>query len=307
MTASFASFMLAGGWSVFALIASSFSAGFYLVNQYLRQPGDILVFWMRIVVLVILTPVIYDMELPENPLFYGLVSLTALVGTGADIRTFNVSAQYGAGVVSRVMPVTVWGSFLLWFFVDPGLLRSYAAEPVRATGIVLTLVACVYFAMRLHKCEVTKAALRAMAPALAGYVLSTVLNKMALSAGAVNGGFTGAVYAYMFVQSAIAVFMAGPLLIFKERNKRRAPAGWGAPMAILASLMAGFVWVSHMAYKNYAVAYAPHPSYQAAVNLTAPVFIMLFYKLVKHREQNVDVKSGMGIVVSALLLVLITI
>ena len=81
----------------------------------------------------------------------------------------------------------------------------------------------------------------------------------------------------------------------------------GVDMPMLAAvLLGGFSWICHMIYKNYSMAFVPNPSYQAAILLTAPVFIAAFYHLTKHKEEA-DVKSGMGIVACALLLALLTV
>ena len=61
-----------------------------------------------------------------------------------------------------------------------------------------------------------------------------------------------------------------------------------------------------MVFKNYAMVYVPNPAYQAAIGLTAPLFVALFYLLVKHREEG-DVKNGMGVVACAVLLALATV
>lgn len=298
-------FLSAGGWGIFALIAAVFTAGFYLTSQYMRQSGDIVMFWMRLVVIVVLLPFMQSMPMPDNIWFYVTVVATAVFGIAADVRVFNVGATYGAGVVSRLMPVVVWGSFFVWFLFEPSLIGRYLAEPLRAAGITLALFSCVYFAMRLNRSTVSRAALREMLPAILAYVMTTVLNKLAMTQGFVAGGYAGAVYGYMLLQSAAGVLILGGYLLLKKRGQPRQPAGWAGTMGMMTALISGFIWVTHMTYKNYAVAFAPHPSYQAAVNLTAPVFVLLFYKLAGYREAE-SPKAGIGVVISAAVLLILT-
>lgn len=307
--------MLGSGWAWFSLVSAVFSAGFYLVNQYWRMPGDFLVFTMRIMIVALMTPFVHTLSWPQNPLFYAAVAVTVMVGTSSDVRTFNASAKFGAGMVSRLMPVTVLIAFFLWFAVRPALLFEYLARPWLTLGVLVSLGACVYFAMRLNRCEVSRSAMVYMAPALTGYTITTVLNKYAMDFGAGAEDFSGVVLGYMYVQSLIALALVGPYILWKRRGKPAplvqtvptvpaAPALQMKPL-LAASFAAAVVWISHMVFKNYAMAYSESPSYQAAINLTAPVMIAIVYRIVGHREET-DVRAGMGIVAAALLLVFVT-
>jgi len=307
-------FMHGQGWAWFSLVSAVFSAGFYLVNQYWRMPGDFLVFTMRIMIVVLMTPFVAELNWPQDPRFYATVLATVIVGTSSDVRTFNASAKFGAGMVSRLMPVTVLIAFFLWFAIRPALLFEYLSKPWLAIGIMAALGGCVYFSMRLNRCAVSRSAMAFMAPALAGYTITTVLNKYAMDFGAGAGAFSGVVYGYMYIQSLLALMLVGPYVLWSRRNKPQPlvqtvpvvgpPALQIRPLFAAASA-AALVWIAHMIFKNYAMAYSESPSYQAAINLTAPVMIAVVYRMVGHREET-DVKAGMGIVACALLLVLVT-
>ncbi len=310
----FDAFMNGQGWAWFSLISAVFSAGFYLVNQYWRMPGDLLVFTMRIMIVALMAPFVAHLNWPQDPRFYVAVLATVIVGTSSDVRTFNASAKFGAGMVSRLMPVTVLIAFFLWFTIRPGLLFEYLDRPWLTLGIFISIGACVYFSMRLNKCEVSRSAMAFMAPALAGYTITTVLNKYAMDFGAGSGEFSGVVYGYMYIQSLLALVLVGPYVLWKRRARPQAlvqtvPALAPAPLQLRPLLAAAFaaalVWIAHMIFKNYAMAYSESPSYQAAINLTAPVMIAAVYRMVGHREET-DVKAGMGIVAAALLLVIVT-
>lgn len=296
-------FMAGWGWVICSLIAAVFSAGFYLVNQYLRQPGHLLVFWMRVMVVLFMSPMMMHLTLPTDPRFYIAVLATVFVGTFADIRSFNASAKYGAGVVSRINPSIVWGAFILWLIYDPSLLSRYAEHPWNTFGVLVALGGCVFFAMRLNRCPITRDALMYMAPALAGYAVTTVLNKYAMGLGGVDS----VVYSYMYVQSVIACIAIGGYILFhSSRNKDKTLTGWTNQKMLAAGMLACFTWICHMIYKNYGMVYTPNPSYLAALGLTTPVFIAVFYRFAKHKEEA-DVASGMGIVACAVLLALVTV
>jgi hypothetical protein len=74
----FAQFMQGGGWALFALVAAMFSAVFFLINQYLKMPGHLLVFWMRVLAVLCLTPLVATLTMPVDPRFYIGVALTVI-------------------------------------------------------------------------------------------------------------------------------------------------------------------------------------------------------------------------------------
>lgn len=295
------SFLQGGGWAVFAAIAAVFSAAIYLVNQYMRQPGYLLVFWMRVLVVAVMTPVMVYIPWPDDPTFYIATLATVFFASYGDIKTFNVAAVYGGGVVSRLQPLIVWASFVAWFFFDPALLFSYLAHPINTLGILASLGGCVYFAMRLNRCAVTRAAFFEILPALGAYTVTTVLGKYAMT----HGAPTSAVYGYMYVQSAAAALVMGVYALFRAHNDVT-EVRWANTTLLAATGLAGAAWLGHMVFKGYAVVYTPNPSYQAAINLSAPVFIAVYYKLTQHKEEA-DSLSGFGVVACAIALVLLTI
>lgn len=298
---TFVSFMSGWGWVIFSLIATVFGAGIFLVNQYLKQPGHLLVFWSRVVTVLVLTPVMLQVVWPVRPQFYLVVFITALLGAFSDIRTFNVAARYGGGVVSRVQPLIILMSFFLWFAFDHNLLQRYLAHPVNAGFIMLALAGCIYYSSKMGKCHISRRAFFEMLPALLGYTITTVLNKYALQ----QGPLTGAVYTYMYMQSGFAVPMIGAYVLWRERGRQAAVIPWRTKTMALAAAALSLAWVYSMTLKSYAMAFIPNPSYQVAIGQLTPVFIALFYWKVKHKEEA-DVASGMGVVAFTILLVCLT-
>lgn len=305
---SFDAFMQGGGWAVFALVSAAFSAVIYLINQYLRQPGYLLVFWMRVLATVALTPLMLLVEWPDNPQFYLVVGATVLLVTFADIRSFDVAARYGGGVTSRLQPLSVWGAFLVWLLLDPTAVGRYMAAPVNTLGILAALTGCVYFAVRMNRSPLNRAAFTEMVPALLAYAVTYALNKHAMSLGPMHG----AVYGYMYVQSALMAVTAGGYALLRL-GKPAAALSVPAPDDVprwsalpLATLIMTAAWIGGMIYKNYAMVFTANPSYVAAIGLTAPVFIALWYWWRQHQEQE-EVWSGYGIVACALVLVILTV
>lgn len=297
---TFSTFMMGGGWVLFSLIAALPAAVSVLANQYFKLPGHLLVFWSRVVTVLCMAPFMAQIALPEDPRFYIAVAVTALLGAFADMRAYNASARHGAGAVSRVMPLGIVLSFFVWLGVDTSMIGKYLDHPFSTAAILVALSGITFFSMRLRHCVVTRTAFVHMLPALLAYTATNVLNKYAMHFGAIEG----AVFGYMFVQSALAVVIAGGYAAYHEGKPQRQKWAW-QPLAFNALLLA-IVWIAHMTFKNYAMAFTPNPAYQSAVLQVTPLLVAGVYKIVGHRE-NADVKSGLYLVAFVALLALVTI
>lgn len=289
------------GWVFFSLLAALGSAGMYLINQYARIPGVYLVISSRLlVILAVAGPALY-LGLPTDPLFYLGVGITSVVGVAGDVMVFNAGAKYGGGVTSRVMPLQVFGGFLLWLLIHPEQLGDYAAAPWRSAGILAALAACTWFSMRLHRCAISRAAYIELIPAIAAYAITIVFNKFAMDHAPTDSG----VYNYMFVQCLMAVPMFA-VYGFYGRKTRSDGVRFLSRRVLVAAVVLCAAWMVHMIFKLYAMAWTSNPAYVAAIILTAPLFIQVYYRLTGHREEA-DVGAGFGVVASAMALALFTI
>jgi uncharacterized membrane-anchored protein len=97
-----------------------------------------------------------------------------------------------------------------------------------------------------------------------------------------------------------------PYAAWREKTAGKEWKPWRTRKMAVAALSVAAFWILSMAFRNYAMAYVESPSYPAALNLTAPVFIAVFYYFKKHKEEA-DVASGMGVVACAMLLALMTV
>lgn len=289
-------------WVFMSVGAAFFMSVFLLINQYWKQPGVYLVLWSRILIIAVMTPFMFlYIEFPDNTAFYIIVFLTAVFGAFGDMRSFNVTAVYGGGVVSRLMPFTVFGGFFGWLVVHPELIATYLSKPVQTLGILVALSGCVWFSTRLKKCDVTTAAFKSILPAVGAYSVNTVLNKMALDHADV---LMSGVFCYMYFQCVLALPMVTGYALYERHRERLQWQMLNKPI-VIASVLMCVIWIAHMILKMYAMAFTFNPGYVAAILLTAPVFISVYYKWLNHVEEA-DVKNGMGVVACAILLILMT-
>lgn len=288
------------GWVYSSVIASIIASFMFLLNQYFKQCGVMMVILFRSFVFLTLLPAAFFVAPPTSKTFYLAITATALSGGIADIRFLNMAAKYGGGMVARLRPLVVFALFPLWFLFDFELFFKYLDSPLRSLAIVATLVACVFFAMRFKKCDVSNNALIDMLPCLLGYTIAGVAGKIA----ATNGDKTSILLYYPLIQSAII-----PPIVILFRALKKQPIISKAIMskALLgSSFLFALFWMSVIAFQVTAMMTIPNPAYFVAINQLTPVIISLIYFAIKHKEEG-DVKAGFGIVLCAVILSLLAI
>lgn len=293
-------------WIILAILAGILSAAGILLNQYFKLPGLLLVLLSRVFTFLFLLPMAFFIDWPTSPVYYIAVIITGVTGGLADIRAFNVTAKLGGGVVTRLIPLLVPVTFITWFLFAPSQIHDYLAHPINSFGIILALSACVYFASRLQStCTISKSALRLMAPTILAYGLNGALAKLALN----NANAHEGVYGYIFIQTAVVLLSTS--FYYLWQGKRSALADKISFKDVqrktlwLACGLASFFWMTHMGCKMYAFSAIDNPAYVNAVVLLAPIWVILFYKIIGHKEQA-NISAGIGILASTIALVLLT-
>ncbi len=303
MTDIFFNFFTTGaGWMFAVFIFTVISSLAYLVNQYFKMPGRLLVFWSRCFTVLIMTPFMFFVEWPSSKVFYLAVSITAFLAGFADMRLQNVIAKHGGGVVSRSMPLIIFITFPVWFLFDVSLFYEYLDNPLRALGILGVLMGFVYFARNLKKCEISSSATKAMMPSVIAYSASTILNKFSMQ----QGNYEGVVFCYMYVQSLLVIPIIGIYSSAIKELKVDFVEGLSKRRIAGVSLIVSLFWLCGMVFRNTSMISIPNPAYFAAISQLSPVLISIFYLVVKHKEEG-DVASGFGIVVCAIVLSLLVI
>lgn len=285
-------------WVGLAVFAAIGSAGIGLVNQYFRHDGLTMAVLNKFFQALFVLPVVLTIKWPDNPLFYVFVFFTAILALYTDTRIFNIAARYGGGMVSRVSPLFVPLVFLIWLIIKPDLFFFYLSQPFVFAVTGLSVAGCAFFATILSRCEISRRALREIAPVLVLMAAVTLFNKLSMDSSGLHAG----VYCYIFVQGVLMCVLGVVWLVVKRGVEpvRRAILSRG--MFKSGVLCAGLS-VFHLIAKNYAFKMVPDPSYVAAIGLSAPLWVLLFYRLTGHREEA-RVWPGIAMVACIAVLVL---
>lgn len=292
-------------WVFFSLIMSFAMAGMFLVNEYFKASSLHMLFWMRLITLTILLPIIFFIPPPTDTIFYAGTITSALLFAYVDIMLIGLVAASGAGVVSRIEPLSVGLTFILWLLITPSLALDYIDQPIRGIGIVLSLSGALYFAMALRRCEITSQALKYLLPSILLIALGTLGAKIAMDH---SPPLSGVVY-YAVIQCIIVLAAYIAILLFKPRVDWFRGVNITGQLkdrgVILGGICLSVTWLMGVPSKQYALSLVENPSYVTLFGLLSPVIILLIYRLVGRREEA-NVTAGLGIVACAALLIIFT-
>lgn len=283
-------------WIILAFSMAAATAVQVMVAEFSGQKPIHVLFWVRLFSVIGISPFVLYFGLPSDPWFYAAVAVNIAIFAYADIVWFGTAASYGAGIVTRVKPLAVWGTFVIWTMANPALLMAYIDAPLRSLIIIGALMICVYFALRLKQCPLSWDVIRKVFHLIVLSAIGMCFNKFAMDHSPAHSG----VYAYIWLQGLGIIILYGLFSILKIG---KTPPLIATRPVMLAGLAAALASTTHLACKNYAFKMVENPAYVTAIGLTAPLWVLLVYKLIG-RKEKADIIAGLGIVVSAAILTL---
>ncbi len=292
-------------WPLLALIAALGTAGMMLTSEFAKIRALHLMVWLRAITLVLILPGLFLFAWPAEPLFYGLVIVTAFIFCYCDLYCFGLAAKNSAGVVTRIEPLSVLSLFFLWTAITPALTLEYLQTPLRSLLILIAIGGAVFFAFKLRKCPISLETLKYMMVPVIMAAIGIACAKTAIDIVPPPEG----VYCYMVVQSSVmlvlySIIMINPALV-KTVNDFAQESRFWTRRAFVAGFFAALFHILHMGAKYYGFAAVENPAYISMIGLSAPVIILFFYAL-SGREDQAAVWPGLGILACAALLVYAT-
>lgn len=273
-------------------------AAYLLINQHYKIEPRLLMLWRGFGTTAVLLPFALWLGAPASPLFYALCIATGLCVGVFDRLVFEASAKLGAGVVSRLLALTIPVAFVLWLLLHPGHLAALADKRFIAL-LPVALLGLMGAALLMRRDPLSRAALLALAPVLVVGGSIDVLNKSAMH-------YASGWQAYV-AYGCITAFISGLLnLLWPTRGaaplSRRALL---APHVVRGGLFTIAVVTFYLLLKTSSLADTPNPAFVSALNLTAPVWVLLWNRWQGVRDAS-NLWAGFACVISALLLVLAT-
>lgn len=266
-----------------------------VLHEKIRAERLSMLFWLRTVMLIIALPVLFVVGWPTSPVFYVATFVTAFIWAYADLSSFRATEEFGAGAITRLIPLNVLVTFVMWVVIDPDVLYGYLDNPVQGAGIIASTCGAVFFAMRMQKNPISRHALRALGPVILMSGMGVVFAKIALDQADMHSG----VFGYMVVQAFFMILIFGALEAVWHPVPRAVFAG---RVAIQTGFLMGLNSVAHLIFKSYAYQLVANPAYVSVVILTTPLWVLLYYRLVKKQVVG-DIKAGLAVVVCAAALI----
>lgn len=275
-------------WAVFALMCAATSALVLIIPERVKADGFALAFWNKAAAIVFMTPLVLYMGLPDQWQFYALVAAQALLWVVSDVIFFRAIPVVGAGVISRILPISVIVTFCLWFLFDHALFQEYLDTPKRSALVVLALCGSVYFATRLKKDPVSWNAIRLIWFVLVAAVVGPLMYKLVTRYTTIEQGpFAFVLFEALVMVSVWSVYYLVKQPIPKEvlfsKENLKAGAMVGAALSLVSLT------------KFAAMHYVDNPGLVPAVKYLDAIIIMAYYRATGRREKA-DVMAGLGIV-----------
>jgi hypothetical protein len=284
-------------WAGLGLISATLSTGVFLTQERLKLPGFVCAFWNKIACAAFALPFVIYFGAPTNPSFYLILVAQAVLWVISDVIFFGTITKVGAGLVSRILPVSVIITFFLWFAVDPSTLEKYLSTPVLSMAVVLALCSSVYFAMRLKHCPVSWAAVQMIWFVIFAAVVGPMAAKLVMG----QSTFRQGPFAYVFFE---ALAMIGMWLVYYAIKKPVAHNVMFNLNAVKGGATIGVFSFLMVASNVAALQLVDNPGLLPAVKFTDTFLILLYYKWIGRKEQS-DVIAGIGIVACAAVIIIL--
>ena len=255
--------------------------------------------WLKIIALMIAIPVLIEVGLPQDPMFYLFTAAAAIIWCYNDLVYFEAVKNHGAALLARLGPLGIILGFVAWFAINPELLQKYMADMPRFIGVSAALILTVISAAFLKRCQFSASALKAIWPIIIAAALGIILLKLAVDYAPEDQGVFGYVG-----------FEAGMMLIFYAvyfRLKRRSAFTETFSLKGLKSGgIVGLLLVAAIITRTYAHKNVDHPAFVSAIGMLDVIWLIILTKISGWKDDSNKI-AGLGIVLAALLIALLKI
>lgn len=278
-------------WWLFALAQPIGFAGVSILSQYFQHPGTSMAMMRSAFVVICMLPILPFVALPTANEFFIAAAVAACLAFVADSIMMSSFAKYGAGVTSRLLPLSPLVSFVIWAVMNPNIFSQMSENPLVATGLIISICTCVGAIGLLSKCEVSKSAFFYLLPVIAIYGVMDIANKISQD----NSGFWNGIIWYTFILACMSVIIGigvnlkGKTLKSTITNKS----------IILAGFLVSIAYIIAMIGRNISMVYTPNPAYTSIIAGATPLLIVVYHKIFKI-EDKANVKAGLLFAVSIL-------
>lgn len=281
-------------WFLLALAASFLNAFGMYMHQRLGGTNVATAVWMKIFAVMVAVPVLIQVGLPQEPMFYVMTAGAAAIWCFNDLVYFEAVKKHGAALLSRLSPLGIILGFIAWFFVHPELLAQYLADKPRFAGICATLLLAAVCAAFVKRCQFSSDALKTIWPIILAAVVGIILLKSAVDYAPTEQGVFGYVG---FEASMMLIFYA---LYFSVR-RRGAAREIFSKSGLKTGGLVGLCLMTGVVLRTYAWQSVSHPAFVTAICMLDVIWLIILTRLSGWKDESNKI-AGLGIVLAALAL-----
>lgn len=287
-------------WWVWGFFTSLMVATFLLINQHFKLKPSTLMLWRGFGVAAAFLPFVLFSTPPKNPLFYVITLIMGLLVAVYDRASLKSASTFGAGVTSRLLPMGIWVSFIVWLFLKPAYRQSLLDDPQKLVAVVVALLVAGVAVFFLRKDAISKEAALYLLPFIALSGVLDVFNKVAMNM--TENPIMGA-FSYGFWLSFACGCGTLGLRFLEGRHMHLAEAF--TPHALKGGLILALSMVLLMISKNFAMYLTPNPAYVGLLTLFCPIWVALYNRLTHHTDTT-NLWAGLLFVLSAAVVIAFT-
>ena len=284
-------------WVFYAGLLSFVAVFFAEANRHFKMEGHRLNFWSLVVSLIILIPVSLLIKWPAPSVFYPAAILAGTVMAVSTAVRLTLSANKLGRVSTLYLPVEAIFSFVLWFFMDAIFRNNLLSSPVDLSLIIVAFSLVTLSLAMMRQNDVCWDTFLIVAPLGFLHGLSGVFSKYVVPPEATMEtimAFIVCLYIFSVVSSACFLGLRGK----KGKKGPLLPPGM-----MKAAVAFGVVGLMGRIFFLQAIKVAPNPGYVVAIAMLAPVWIMIYHKAFKLKD-DANPLAGIVMVMAAMLLVL---
>ncbi len=297
--------MLLTSWVFWAIISSLMVPVTLLYVEFKSPDTHSAVFWRGLGAGIVLLPVIFLFHLEADIIFWISSLIASCLSVYASYTFMQINKEHGSGITSRVFPLASILTFILATLISPTLFKTYLQNSTIFIGLLLCICASVFFGLKINKCTISRIAYKKALPSLCLISCTSIIMKFAFE----HANDAGALY-YALIQSWVIAFMT---LFFNKEDKKIARFSFRNPSKALNrakkhtlfGLIFGLIVSFATIARGYSFHYADNVSYPMVLSLMSSFWILIAYKAIGHKE-NVAIWPGIGIVISAIVLTILT-
>ena len=284
-------------WVPMGLWAAMMTALLLVVTEHFKFPSAQYLGLLRVISFLFLLPGACLLPWPQTATFYIATGAGIALISIMDIFMITASVKNGAGVTSRILPLSVFATFFLWTAISPMLWVEYTNNLLKTGGIVFSITLAGLCTLRLRQCEMSRAAMKVLIPAVIMSAVVSVCAKIAVDSSPETGA-----YYWAFLQTVVLspfYFLIIRAMPQRFESVKITRAFW------LAAGIGAFASVTHILLKIKAYNFVENPAYVLILLLTSPLWVLVFNR-VKGQRENTDIYAGLGIVLAAMCLIICT-